>query len=242
LNANRTLEARAHEDKIRLLREAAEREANERRVREREGLIQRIEGKLAERDAAGVELAESIARADRAYRRLIDIGLEVQAAWNWPPSDFAACLLSHPAISAALTHEMYRVGGRPMLGGGQVEKPHAGINFPGAPVPRFELTHLPERIPALTAVLQQATEHASNILRGKRPGAPGVEISTPVAVAAPVVNGNAVPRTAAQERLSDLNSQLVKLGEDMTPAGEQEYQRVVSEIAQVQGQIAKEQW
>jgi hypothetical protein len=196
--ANLKLSARAYEDKIRLLQQAAAEQERSRREREREGVIKRIEDKLEQRNQAGAELADAVAAADRAFRKLIDVGFEVQSLWSWPPSDLPACLFSHAAITHALTHEMYRIGARPMLGGGQVEPAgfHAGIHFPGARVPRFELTHLPERIPPLTAVLQQATAHASAIMRGKRSSA---QIDIPVS--APATNGNVVPRTAAHARI-----------------------------------------
>jgi hypothetical protein len=45
--------ADVHRDKIALLEQEAAREARERQVRERRGLIERIEAKLAERDKAG---------------------------------------------------------------------------------------------------------------------------------------------------------------------------------------------
>jgi hypothetical protein len=234
--ANLNLATRAHADKIQLLREAAAREEQARREKEREGLVERIEKKLAERDSAGKELASAIAKADQAYRKLLDIGLEVMGAWNWPASDLPACLLSHGAITAALTHEMYRIGGRPMLGGGQVEKLHAGIHFPGARVPRYELTHLPEKIVPLTGVLQQATAHASNILRGKRPSAE-VEVSA----SAPAVNGSTV--TTAEARLAGLWKRQAELEAEIAkdPAREREYFDVVAQIAAAQSVVTAEQ-
>jgi hypothetical protein len=228
-------DARIQRDRIQLLEaEAAEKE-RERKVREKADLIGRIEKKLAARDTAGKELADAIAKADKAFRRLIDIGIEVHAAWNWPASDVPACLLSHGAISAALSHEMYRIGGRPMLGGGQVEAPHAGIHFPGARVPRFELTHMQEKIVPLTAVLQQATAHASNILRGKR--SPDIAAPAPV----PAMNGDGEPvqRSEAEQRLGALLKQMAALSEDSTR--EAEYNDVVAALAQVQAEIAAEQ-
>jgi hypothetical protein len=234
---NIKLAARAHEDKIALLCEQAAREEQARRAKEKVALIERIEKKLAGRDAAGKELAEAVAAADRAFRKLIDIGVEVQALWSWPPSDLPACLLSHGAITAALTHEMYRIGGRPMLGGGQVEAPHAGIHFPGAKPPRVELMHLREKIVPFTAVVQQATEHASNLLRGVRPSA---QVDAPVSAPAPATNGGDAPvqRSDAERRKSDLHVQMAKLAEDVTPAGEAEYLRVVGELAQVEAELA----
>jgi hypothetical protein len=244
--ANLRLTTRAHEDKIALLREAAAREEQERRAQEKEAQIGKIEKLLAGRDVAGRELADAVAAADRAFRKVIDIGVEAQAEWNWPPSDIPACLLSHAAISHALQAEMYRIGGRPMLGGGQVEAPHAGIHFPGARVPRHELVNLQEKIVPLTAVLQEATAHASNIMRGKR-----LDTEVDVAVSAPATNGNAgtVPvsndqgespsRTPARERLGVLLKQQAELAED--PTREAEYRDVIAALTQAQDEVTAEQ-
>jgi hypothetical protein len=234
--ANLRLAARAEEDKIGLLKAEAAREEQERKDKEREAQIGKIEKLLAARDSAGKELADAVAAADRAFRRLIDIGVEVQAAWNWPASEVPAILASHAAITHALTHELYRVGSRPMVGGGQIEPHgiHAGVHFPGAKVPH-ELVNLPERIPALTAVLQQATEHASNIMRGKRPSVEDASMSTP----ASSVNGMLL--TTAQERLAGLWKRQAELSKDVSVAGEQEYARVVAEIAVAQAELDAEQ-
>jgi hypothetical protein len=235
-----TQAARAYEDKARLLRDAAQREAADRRVREREGLIKRIESKLAARDQAGAELADAIKRADAAFRKLIDIGVEVTAAWSWPPSDLQACLLSHSAITHVLTHELYRVGGRPMLGGGQVEKPHAGIHFPGAKCPRHELVHLQEKIAPLTTVLQEATAHASNILRGKRPSTPvDVAVTAPI----PTTNGQGErpPRTAAEQERDLTLQELIRLGQDTSLQGELRYKANLEKLRQLEDEVAAEQ-
>jgi hypothetical protein len=254
--ANLRLAARADEDKIGLLREAAAREEQARRAKEKEALIGKIEKLLAGRDAAGRELADAVAAADRAFRKLIDIGVEVQNMWSWPASDVPAILLSPAAIAHALSGEMYRIGARPKVGGGQVEPHgvHAGVDFPGSRVPRFELTHLPEKIPPLTAVLQQASAHASNIMRGVRPSA---EVEVPHVAArheeqirggaaqvgssapAPPDNGNAVPLTTAQERLAGLLKRQAELAED--PAHESEYFDAVAAVAVAQAELDAEQ-
>jgi hypothetical protein len=235
--ANLRLTTRAHEDKIALLREAAAREEQERRVQEKAALIEQIEKMLAGRDVAGWELADAVAAADRAFRKLIDVGAELQNMWSWPASDVPAILLSPAAIVHALGGEMYRIGARPKVGGGQVEPHgvHAGVNFPGARVPRHELVNLPERIPSLTAILQQATAHASNILRGVRSSA---EVEVPVSASAPV-NGNTVLFTTAQERLASLLKKQAELAED--PAREAEYHGVVAEIVEAQAAVTAEQ-
>jgi hypothetical protein len=231
------LELRAHRDKAELLAESVREEERTRKVQEHEGLITRIERKLAARDAAGRELADAIAAADRAYRRLIDIGVEVTAAWSWPPSDLQACLLSHSAITHVLTHELYRVGGRPMLGGGQVEKPHAGIHFPGAKCPRHELVHLQEKIVPLTSVLQEATAHASNILRGKKPSA---QVDMPAPTSA-VNGGESLPRTAAEQQRDVALQELRRLSEDVSPQGELRYKAQLEKVRQFEDTVAAEQ-
>ena len=48
-------------------------------------------------------------------------------------------------------------------------------------------------------------------------------------------------RSEAERRKSDLHVQMAKLAEDMTPAGEAEYLRVVGELAQVEAEIAAQQ-
>jgi hypothetical protein len=232
--------AKAHEDKIRLLRAAAEQEAAERRAREREGLVTRIEDKLAARDAVGRELQDAVAAADRAFRKLIDLGNEAQQLWGWPESDIPACLLSSTAIAHALSGELYRVGGRERYGGGQAEPHgiHAGVNFPGAKPPRYELTHLREQITPFITVLQQASEHASNIMRGRRPSA---QADVPVSAPASAINGVEVPhRSEAEARLAYLLRQQATLAEDVSPQGEEAYARCVHEIVEAQAAVSAE--
>jgi hypothetical protein len=113
---------------------------------------------------------------------------------------------------------------------------HAGVHFPGSKVPRYELTHLQERIPSLTVALQQATAHASNILRGKRPSVTA-DIGAPALV--PVTNINPVPRTTAQEQLASLLKRQAELAED--PAREAEYFDTIAQIAAAQAAVSAEQ-
>jgi hypothetical protein len=234
--ASRTLEARAFEDRIKLLRAQAEQEERDRKAREREGLIKQIEVKLAERDRAGADLADAIKKMDVSFRRMIDAGIEIQALWNWPASDLVPCLFIPRAISDALAHEAYRVGARPQLGGGQVEPHgrHAGLHLPGGRTPRFELALQPERIPPLTAVLQEASAHAAAIMRGKRSSAPS-DTAAPAPV--PVMNGRS--RTMAEEKLSDLLKQQSVMAEDLSTSDEI-YKQLMDQITAAQDAVAAE--
>ena len=67
------LTARAHEDRIQLLRNQAAEEERKARAKERQSRIEGIEKKLAERDAAGADLATAISKADAAFRKLMSV-------------------------------------------------------------------------------------------------------------------------------------------------------------------------
>jgi hypothetical protein len=214
--------SRAQRDKIGLLEAKAEREANELRVKEKAALIERVERKLAERDAAAAELQTAIEGADKAFRKMINLARDVRAAWPWPAHDLPPMLLGDAAIVAAVKHELFRVGARPALGGGQ-DKPGSTISFPGGVAPRLELAGLPGSVTPLGEIARGSTALASDIMRtGKSTGVITVQ----------AVNGEPAPRqrTAAEEKLAALHRRQAELAADPT-ADEAVYQSVVSEIA-----------
>jgi hypothetical protein len=221
-----------HRDKIALLKQAAAEQEQARKVKEKAALIERIEKNLlADRDAAGAELSDAIQKADAAFRKMVDAGQAIMAAWPWQPHDTHAVLLTPTSVVQVTAHELYKIGARPRRYGG-MDKPGDGLDFPGGRCPDIRLANLQEEIKSLPAVCAEASALASSIMRTGR----STSYVEPVAVSS---NGQGEPRqrTEAEQRLFDLNSQLVKLGEDITPAGEQKYQRVVSEIAIVQTEI-----
>jgi hypothetical protein len=224
-----------HQDKIRLLKAEAEREANERRVREKAALIGRIEKKLTERNRIAGELQDLLPQANRLLHRILALNKEVDAGWPWPGGDRHSIMVLRETITNAIAHELYRVTAIPVRGGGQ-DEPDAGLRFPGARAPTMNLMGLPSAIPPLVEVLRQAGEHASNIMRGK------ISASAPAAVVA--TNGGAPipdrPQTPAQARLSDLlrrQSELAAL--PVTP--EREYGELAAEIAKASDAVAAEQ-
>jgi hypothetical protein len=155
--------ARGFRDKIGLLEAEAERQEAAWRVKEHANLIGRIEKKLAERDAAGAELQAAITKCDELFRKMIQLGRAIDAAWNWQPHDRPACLLPGGAVLTALQHEVYRVGARPRLLGGQDGTD--ALDFPGGACPRIEWRGLPDRITPLVDVLKAASATASAIMR-----------------------------------------------------------------------------
>jgi hypothetical protein len=231
--------ADVHRDKIALLEQEAAREARERQVRERRGLIERIEAKLAERDKAGAELVEAIKAADAAFIKMVDLGRDIGAAWPWPSHDMAPIMIGPGPIHGAIEAELYRLTARPFLGGGQPETKHAGLKFPGAKSPRLEWMGVPDRITPLADVLASASGLASSIMRDGRGSA-----DKPVEPAAPqpATNGHSEPQpqSPAQANLNKLLGEMARAAEDPTPEGEQRYQRLVAQVAEAQQQLTLE--
>jgi hypothetical protein len=210
--------AQTERDRIKLLEAEAEREAGERRARERQSLIARIEKKLAERDAAGAELEQAIAKCDAAFRKIVALSRDADAAWPWPAHDRIPAMLPPGTILRAVQHEIFKRGSRPKLYGG-MDAPDAGLDYPGGRSPDFQHVGLPDQIPSLTEVLRQASNFAIELLRSGKVGGAIASVS----------NGGS--RTPTQIRLADLMRQQLELAAD--PEKEHEYMQVVREIAQL---------
>jgi hypothetical protein len=219
--------AKTERDRIALLEAEAEKQAGEKRAKEREGLIARIEKKLADRDAAGAELQAAITQCDKAFRKIVELGREIDAAWPWPSSDRIPALFPPGAVRRAVAHELFRQGARPRLFGGQ-DAEGAGLDFPGGQSPSLQLTGLPEKVMPLVDVLKEASAFASNILRAGKVGASTTSIPMPATA------------SSAQERLSKLLARQSALAADQTPEGEAEYAKVVGEIAHVHAELEAE--
>jgi hypothetical protein len=225
---------RGFHDKIKLLEEEGEKEAQARREKERAALIERIEAKLEQRDEAMKEMAGAIKQLATASERAINLSREVIAAWSWHAHDLPAALLTPPSIMTAISHESYRLSYHPRRYGGMDTDPLAGSMLPGSRCPRLEWMELPERTRPMVDVVRDASEFAKRFLHTGK-GSAAVEV---VAAPLPAMNGGeGVQRSEAEQRLGALLKQMAELAEDISPQGEQEYARVVSEIAQVQSEI-----
>ena len=243
---------RALEDKIVLLKAAAEQEANEKRLREREAQNKRIDALFDLRGEDIAKLAALEKQRVTVWRRVLDTNRKIAAAHSWTPSDLSACLLGPSAVNGALAHESWRVSYTPLHYGGAPEAPDAGQALPGARVPRHDWRDLPERILPMKDAFAAAGEYGKQALRGKRPTAP---VDVPVLVtatngdagagAAPVTNGGDTPvtnggepaqRSEAEQRKIALEKQMEELAKD--PAREAEYNDVVRALEQVHAVLA----
>jgi hypothetical protein len=226
--------ARGHRDKIALLEAEAANEENARRLKEKEGLIRRIEAKLAERDRIGAELQARIPEIHKLFLRMIELGREIDAAWPWPVSDRLSIMLPRESISAAISHELYRMTATPFLGGGQ-EEPDAGLKFPGAKPPHLGLMGLPSAIPPMVTVLAQASEHASNVMRGRA-------VAAPAATVAATNSGALASNGPAALKLSGLLARQAELAALVAPTRDQdrEYGEIVQQIAIAETQLKEE--
>jgi hypothetical protein len=216
-------------DRIKLLDEEARTEEAAAVVKRRGDLIERIEKKLAERDAAGRRLQATLIDADRQFRELIELSEATAAAWPWPPSDMIPMLLSGATIARAVSHQLYKCGAKPFVGGSPGLKAEAG--FPGGVCPDHRLRGLLDQIPSLADVLADGARMASRIMRG------GAVVSD-TASSSPAANGNGETpdpvRTPDQAKLAGLLKQQALLSEDMSEEGERKYSEVVRQIASLQ--------
>ena len=239
--------ARVHEDKIILLKAAAEQDANEKRLREREAQNKRIDALFDLRGEDIAKLAALEKQRVTVWRRVLDTNRRIVAAHDWTPSDLSACLLGPSAVNGALAHESWRVSYTPLHYGGAPEAPDAGQALPGARVPRHDWRDLPERILPMKDAFAAAGEYGKQALRGKRPTAP---VDVPVLVTAtngdagagatPVTNGGEpAQRSEAEQRKIALEKQMEELAKD--PAREAEYNDVVRALEQVHAVLAAEQ-
>jgi hypothetical protein len=224
-----------HHDKINLLRDEAQREEQARRVKERSALIGRIEVKLDLRDRAMQEVAAAIKQLATASEKAIKINRDIVAAWSWEAHDLPAALLTPPSIMTAISHEAYRCSYKPRRYGGLDSDPLAGSMLPGGRAPRLEWLEEPERTRAMVDVVADASAFARQFMRT------GKSSSTVEATAVPVPStngqGEAPPRSAAEQRLVELLKKQAELAENVTPQGEAEYQLIVREIAQAQAEV-----
>jgi hypothetical protein len=226
--------AAARRDQVRRIELLDERRAEELRQRQakaQKDLIGRVERKLGERQVAALEIAEGIKMADAGLRRLIDIARDSQAAWPWQASDLAPTLLAPSAIISAIEREIYRQGARPVLGGG-MDKFGAGIHFPGGKPTRIELAGMPQAIKPLADLMQEASDLASAIMRGKT----GNAVVAPVAV----IDEADRQRTPAQAEMAKLLQRQNELSADLSPEGEAAYQVVCAEIVRVSALVEAE--
>jgi hypothetical protein len=96
-------------------------------------LIERIESRLAERDKIGMELQETLVKADKLFQVLFRIAGECRAAWPWQYQCLPAILLGDQSILHAVEHQLFKCGARPALGGG-MDRPRPRAS-PAADVP-----------------------------------------------------------------------------------------------------------
>jgi hypothetical protein len=223
------------EDKAKLLEAEVRKETAQRHAREKEGLIGRIESRLAAREAVAAELVTVIGRANALMLELFESGHAIDCAFGWQGHDRKALLLLPDDLVAAFQHELYRQTAIPKLGGGQKEAPHAGWKFPGAKPPRIEQTHQPKSIPPLVSVLQDASTYASNVMRGRR-------TPTTTAPVVPVTAPEPREPTMAEGQLAGLlrrQSELAAI-EHPTPEDDRAYGELVKQISQAQASIEEQ--
>jgi hypothetical protein len=197
----------------------------ERIARDQAAHIARVVALLEKRDQAGAELAEHLAAADKAFRRVLELGNAVAAGWPFSGSDQQVAVLAANRVVQAVQLELWRIGGRPFTGGGP-GKPDP--SFPGGRCDDHRLRGQVDRLPTLAQALAVATNYAVEIMKGQRPSTPALAIGTQVSERI---------LTDAEVKLGALLKEQAALANDVTPEGERKYAAVVAEIATAQAEI-----
>lgn len=199
----------------------------ERIARDQAAHINRVIALLAKRDQIlGVELAETLAKAERLFREGIELSGRVAAGWPFSGQDQIVAMLVANPIVRAVQLEIWRVGSRPFIGGNSLAK--AEPSFPGGRCDDHRLRGQPEKLPTLASALADATSYAIKVMKGERPGAPVMAIGTQVEQRI---------LSATEIRLGELLHEQTRLADDVTAEGEKKYAAVVAEIATVQAEI-----
>src|SRR5262249_50706021 len=147
-------EMRMLRSKVQFLEGEAAREEQAAVVKRKQEQILRIEKKLVERDAVAAELQRHLGAAKQGVRKGSGLSEQVLPTWSFASADIAAGLLTGPTLATAVATELFRVGARPRLLGGQEEKYE--VDFPGGRCPDHRLLGLPKQLPELSVKLRQA--------------------------------------------------------------------------------------
>jgi hypothetical protein len=145
-------------------RQAEEKASAEQRAVQQE-LRDRVAKLLDRRVDAARKFEASIRAAVAALGELSSLSNDAYAAWPGPsPPD----VLGQTEITHLISHELFRLGVKPMVTGGISPGRYRPPDLPAPKSPGFEYTDQPERVPALVGSIEQANAHAKNILEGGR--------------------------------------------------------------------------
>jgi hypothetical protein len=234
---------RTRSDRVEALTEESERAATEQRARDRETAIAQIEARFRRRDKLAARLASLVKSADAAFVQLCVANHGIMDAWPWQHGHVGAALLGDGDVALALSHELFRVGGRLPPGGGS-PNPHPAPTWPGAKCSQLEFIMMPERTTSMVDKFAMASAAAGRILRsGRNDPLPVMNGATaPPVPAEPAQPTEAAPVASADEpaplkiavpferssREIEISSLLVRQNElaskiEMTEADEAEY-------------------
>jgi hypothetical protein len=258
--ASLQLTARALEERVELL--VKQGEAAEKRAKETEAENARTDLLFDLRSEEAAKLSACLKQATKHYRAMHDCNRKIAARHSWTAGDQSATLIVQYATDSKVRHEMQRLSYVPFAYGGQTEDVNAGQPLPGAKSPSVQMVGQPASIPLMVDVFREAGEYGKRVLRGK----PGVVVNGAAVaeVLVPATNGQdgadvgavaegvqhraaAMPsgskqRSEPEQRLAALLKRQNELAEDTSPQADEEYQRVVREIARVQSELEQQQY
>jgi hypothetical protein len=219
-------------DRIALLEQRAAEEAWQRRAEAHVAQIESVEAIFAERNAAGAELAEHLAAAVIAYRKVVSLNETAGASWPFAFHDTGAALLGHGFVSA-VGAELYRLSGSEAAVPGEHQAAFPGARCPSITDPR------PGSVPPLVEQMREATAYASRVMRDLPAPTPPAPPPKPIVVpAAPLaerpVATQPQPASPTESKIAPSNPEFGYAIDFANPAtGERHTEQVIFGVAEV---------
>ena len=183
-------EREREERRLALLQDKAAVEARHRNTKAHLDRVERVAGLLENRWAAGVEMAEALEAAVKAFRQIKSINASIAASWSFPLSDLQPSFIGD-AVSQSVKAELYRLSGDGMGNRGL---------FPGAHAPSLADPR-PTSVKPLIEVLRDSTDYALRKMREAPVPIIAAEMPPAPAVAPVVEVGSATSEQTIPEPL-----------------------------------------
>jgi hypothetical protein len=225
-------------DRLKLLDVEVEKEKQANVAKQQASYIARFTKLQAERVTVAKRVQQDIATLWKDVRELVELSENARTGYAVHSQSARAgadsvdgAAMSAAAIMVMLQHEQFRQTWTPFRGGRPGEK--TSFALPGAkPILGLELA--PERVMPISDRIQAAADYAIATLKKEiRPPDNSARLTSVPAS----INGEPRPRSDAEARLAALLAQQAAAAEDITPAGEDRYKKILSEIVATTAEI-----
>jgi hypothetical protein len=232
---------RTETDRIELLEKAVAEAKQENVAKQQASHIKRFAKLMAARNELAIKVQTHAKELEANIAELSELSNRARAAYAVHSQSARAgadsmdgAALSNNAIMDLLANEFFRISRVPFRGGHAGERTPRAL--PGSKCPKFEWQLTPEKVMPFADRIERASEYAVETLRAEI-RAPGKTAPRTVAVPASINGAEPRPRTEAEARLAELLKQQAEAATDVTPAGEQKYKSILTEIVATTAEI-----